>query len=242
MNNNDIPCLELTQEYTKKEHNYFSADRPDMLRFIPSNALVVLEIGCGEGNFGQLLKNERSAEVWGVELDQRAASLAASKLDKVICAAFNNSLGLPDKSFDCIVFNDVLEHLVDPWSALCYANQLLRDGGSVVASIPNVRYICHIWDLLRNKNWEYTSGGILDKTHLRFFTKLSILSTFKSLGYSVKTIEGIHPFGEGNPHQAIKFKILNWILFRQIEDMRYLQFVIVAYTSEGKVSELINGL
>lgn len=100
-----------------------------MLKFVPQNSYTILDVGCGGGSFGKLLKLERDVEVWGVELDEDAATIASQNLDKVICGAFNSSLTLPKQSFDCIVINDVLEHLVDPYNALAYCRELLNAQG-----------------------------------------------------------------------------------------------------------------
>jgi 2-polyprenyl-3-methyl-5-hydroxy-6-metoxy-1,4-benzoquinol methylase len=129
--------------------------------------------------------------------------------------------------FDCIILNDVLEHLVDPFEALLYCRELLNSQGRVVASIPNVRYFDNIWNLLVHKNWEYTDWGILDKTHLRFFTKRSILSTFSDLDYDIETIDGINPLPVLHPHHVKRFRLLNRILWNKLEDMNYLQFAVV---------------
>ncbi len=217
----------IVREYQKKDFNYFEYVNQEMLRFVTQNSRRILDVGCACGGFGQLLKDTRPVEVWGIELNERAAAVASQRLDHVICAGFDSSLSLPIHSFDCIIFNDVLEHLVDPFAALLYCKELLRNGGVVVASIPNVRYFHTMWDLLVHKNWQYTDSGILDRTHLRFFTQRSILSTFNTLGYCVECIEGIHP----TPSR--KFSFLNRLSFKQIEDMRYLQFAIVARPSNS---------
>ncbi|MGA9380414.1 MAG: class I SAM-dependent methyltransferase, partial [Phormidium sp.] len=166
---------DLKKDYQKKASNYFELERHEMLKYVPEKACNILDVGCGCGNFGRLLKEKRPVKVWGVEFNEDAATLAAQKLDQVICGSFNSSLNLPKNEFDCIIFNDVLEHLVDPFTALIYAKYLLREGGLVVASIPNIRHFDTIWDLLVNKNWQYTDSGILDRTHLRFFTQRSIV-------------------------------------------------------------------
>jgi 2-polyprenyl-3-methyl-5-hydroxy-6-metoxy-1,4-benzoquinol methylase len=218
----------LRQQYQEKYSGYFQVERHEMLQYIPSESRTILDIGCGCGNFSELLKKSRSVEVWGVELDKQAADVAASKLDHVICAGFDNCLNLPSQSFDCIVFNDVLEHMIDPFSALLYAKKLLRDGGVVVSSIPNVRYFATMWDLLIHKNWKYADWGVLDRTHLRFFTQCSIVATFSDLGYQVECIEGINPLENVHPVLVRRFRFINRILLNQIEDMRYLQFAVVA--------------
>jgi len=82
--------------------------------------------------------------------------------------------------------------------------------------------------LLINKDWQYTDRGILDRTHLRFFTKKSIISTFEDLGYSIECIQGIGDLQYVHPEHVKKYNLLNSLLMNQIEDMKYLQFAVVA--------------
>jgi 2-polyprenyl-3-methyl-5-hydroxy-6-metoxy-1,4-benzoquinol methylase len=210
---------------------YENSSRDEMLPFIPRSAKSILDVGCSVGNFGSLLKAERSVEVWGIEIDPEAARIAADRLDKVFIGPFNRDLCVSERAFDCIVFNDVLEHMPDPYSALEYAKGLLAENGCVVASIPNVRYFGNIWKLLVDGTWEYTDSGILDRTHLRFFTKKSICSTFDRLGYEIQKIEGINPVDWWEPHLRQKFRYLNFFLMKKIADMRWLQFAVVARSS-----------
>jgi hypothetical protein len=105
----------------------------------------------------------------------------------------------------------------------------------VVASIPNVRYLENIWNLLILKDWKYTEYGILDRTHLRFFTLQSIRVIFENLGYHIERIEGINPFDEKPYFKRLSKRFIYWVFFltnllffKHIEDMRYLQFVVVA--------------
>jgi hypothetical protein len=86
----------------------------------------------------------------------------------------------------------------------------------------------NIWNLLVHKNWQYTEQEILDRTHLRFFTRRSILDTFEDLGYSLECLEGINPLEKTYPRRARVLQLINWLLFNNIEDMRYLQFAVVA--------------
>lgn len=207
---------------------YAEFDRREMLPFVPKSAKVILDVGCGVGNFGQILKNERNSEVWGVDADSEAVAIAATRLDKVYLGPFDEKAALPTKTFDCIVFNDVLEHMVDPNGALIYAKSLLSPGGKIVASIPNVRYFGNIWNLVYHKSWDYTDTGILDRTHLRFFTKSSILSTFESLGFVVESIMGINRLEECTPYLARRYAVLKFLTAGHIEDMGWLQFAVVA--------------
>jgi SAM-dependent methyltransferase len=218
----------LVGNYNSKSDFYYEQDRPEMLDYIPANIQKVLDVGCSSGAFGSALKTERLVECWGVETNQNAAAIAATRLDRVIAQPFEEGLELPEHYFDCIIFNDVLEHLVDPYTALAYSKKLLSPSGVIVASIPNVRYFGNIWKLLVKKDWKYTEYGILDWTHLRFFTQLSIRRMFEDGGYLIQSIDGINPVEQQHPEHRHKFNALNAFLLNQIEDMRYLQFAVVA--------------
>jgi SAM-dependent methyltransferase len=166
-----------------------------------------------------------------VEPVKSAAIEAASKLDRVVEGMFNPDANLPTGYFDCVLFNDVLEHLLDPKSALQLARTLLRQGGVVVASIPNIRHFQTQWRLLLHGEWVYRDSGTLDRTHLRFFTCKSIAPLFIESGYDVKQLQGINPFWSSCLAESSNwryFKILNLLTFGGIEDMKYLQFAVVA--------------
>ena len=121
-----------------------------------------------------------------------AAEVAATRLDKVLANPLSECVGLPQRYFDAICFNDSLEHFADPGPALESCKDLLRKGGVVVASIPNVRYIENIAHLLIELDWRYENSGIRDRTHLRFFTKKSMERTFRESGYAVLSMHGIN--------------------------------------------------
>src|SRR4030067_687595 len=136
------------------------------------------------GCFSGERRKTRQAEVWGIEADSNAAEKAKSKTDKVLHGDVNVLIDdLPDDYFDCIVSNDVLEHLVDPYEVLTRLKGKLSGKGVIVASIPNVRHISVLKDLILKKQWRYADDGILDRTHLRFFTRRSILGMFEGLGF-----------------------------------------------------------
>lgn len=167
-----------------------------MLAFVPAAARSVLDVGCGPGGFGHVLRDDDpTRELWAVEVDEEAAAGAASYYDRLIVGAFPDALAGEGRTFDCVVFNDVLEHTVDPWAVLRATVPLLSPGGVVVASIPNVRNIVVVLDLVVRGNWTYRDIGILDRTHLRFFTARSIRALFAGSGLAVETIKGINPVG-----------------------------------------------
>ena len=171
----------------------------EMLPFIPSSVKRLLDLGCNKGAFGFLVKSMFGSEVWGIELDKDFAAMAEKQLDTVIIGDINLVINdLPDHYFDCISCNDVLEHLVDPYSVLTKLKSKLTPDGVIVCSIPNVRYWDNLKNLLLRKQWKYMDHGILDRTHLRFFTELSLRDTFESLDFDIVRMEGITPSRSDN--------------------------------------------
>lgn len=214
----------------EKPAAYYYSDRSEMLQYVPEHAQRILEIGCGAGEFGESLKKYRNIEFWGVDICQEMAEHAKAKLDNVIVGNIESeNLSLPGGYFDCIVFNDVIEHLVNPWIVLNNMRQLLNNTGCVIASIPNIRYFDTIRDLIKNKNWQYQDYGILDKTHLRFFTINSIRSLFEVSNFTVVNIQGIKA-----RKFPWKFNIFNLLMNRTFDDMKYLQFACVAIPNKDK--------
>lgn len=145
----------------------------------------VLDVGCAGGDLGRMLKR-RGCTVSGVEIDPAAAEAARHALDEVLVgdAAELDLVGhFGGASFDVVVFGDVLEHLVDPVAVLRRIGPLLDAGGSVVASVPNVAHGSVRLALLQGR-FEYRSLGLLDDTHLRFFTRGSVHQLFRDAGLS----------------------------------------------------------
>lgn len=208
-----------------KPEGYYDVVRPEVLPFIPEGVSTVLEVGCAGGAFGAQLKDRGAREVWGIEIDESAARRAQGVLDRVLIGDIAALVDdLPDAHFDLAVFNDVLEHLVDPFTVLSKIRGKLSPRGVVVSSIPNIRYYPTFRDLLVHKQWEYQEWGILDSTHLRFFTVDSIRNMYVRLGYKVLRHEGISPL----PDPPLKYLLANLVLRGRFDDMRFLQFVTVA--------------
>jgi 2-polyprenyl-3-methyl-5-hydroxy-6-metoxy-1,4-benzoquinol methylase len=215
----------LSDQYKNKPEGYYSLERDEMLAYIPWDAQKILDIGCGEGGFGKNIKSKfPGVKVWGIEPDSSAAGKASLVLDKVIEGSFGTDMpALQEQQFDCIIFNDVLEHLLDPGAALRNCQPFLSPGGIILASIPNILYFPVIWEVLTQQDWRYEQHGTLDNTHLRFFTRKSILRLFDENGYEVVGITGINPV---KPNRI--FKLLNTILYKRLNDWRYLQFAVQA--------------
>lgn len=219
------------QEYDATWDYYFKRRRTEILPFVPAHCRNLLDVGCGAGEFGAFVKQSRKIEVWGVEPVKSAAAKALTRLDKVINGTFEAEIGLPAGTFDCVVFNDVLEHMVAPEQALRYAKVLLSNGGVVVASIPNIRYLGVVSRLVFHARWDYEDSGVLDKTHLRFFTKSSILKMFQSEGYLVENICGINAYlcrpDVSRPAKVV-YNALNTLFLGKFSDMKFSQFAVVA--------------
>ena len=219
------PRTSSEQSHDTKPDNYYQNVRAEMIPFVPAGARTILDVGCGEGLFGAKLKERPGRLIWGVESDGRAAEEARSRLDRVVVGDVMSLLpDLPVGFFDAMVFNDVLEHLVDPFSLLACIKRHLRPGGVVVSSIPNIRFYPTLFNLVVRRRWEYEESGILDLTHLRFFTSASIRAMYGRLGYEVLRHEGINPM----TRMPWGYHVANLAMLGRLSDTRYVQFATVA--------------
>lgn len=207
----------------KDSIDYYNRSRPELSKHIPINTKKVLDIGCGQGSFLQLVKERTGAETWGIEIITEVAELAKNVVDNILVGKIEDLINLiPQNYFDCITFNDVLEHLVEPEEILKLTKSKLSENGIVLASIPNVRFIKNLYELLIERDWEYKESGILDSTHLRFFTQKSMCRLFKNAGYQVISIEGI------NGLNSMKFKIINLFSLGNLSDTKFSQVICIA--------------
>jgi SAM-dependent methyltransferase len=205
--------------------HYPHTPRQEMLLLVPVDAERILDVGCNTGAFGEALKATRTIEVWGVEPNAAAAGQASERLDVVLAEPFSSSAAIPDDSFDAVVFNDVLEHIADPWTALRLAARKLRSRGCVIASIPNIRHVENLVHILRDKDFRYEPEGVRDRTHLRFFTRLSAVRLFEESGYRVTRIDGIHPrWWTPSLVRRLAFRLFR----KQLEDTKYERYAFVA--------------
>ena len=182
------PFARTSKQEIKPEYYYANARR-NLADLVPQAARRVLDVGCGQGLTGGLLRAERGIEVVGIEIHPAVADTAQQHLSRVITGDVETmELPYPDGYFDCLLMGDVLEHLVDPWSALKKLVRLLHPGGAIVASMPNIRNLGIIKKLLEG-SWTYEEWGILDKTHLRFFALKDMLRLFEQAGLEVTVAE-----------------------------------------------------
>jgi 2-polyprenyl-3-methyl-5-hydroxy-6-metoxy-1,4-benzoquinol methylase len=171
--------------------HYLDYVNPGIFDLIDGSPRRVLELGCAGGMFGATLKQRfPGAEVIGIEAGRAAAERAATRLDRVVHARIEGVDFEAEKAgwgeFDTVIAADILEHLVNPWDLLLRLKRRLAPGAQVVASIPNVRNIWLVSRLLLGGRWEYGERGLLDITHLRFFTLEEIRRLFAETGYVVE--------------------------------------------------------
>lgn len=199
---------------------------------------TVLEVGCATGSVTTLLKNDLACHVTGLEIDPQAAEKAKSICDEVIVGDIESidlSAIFKNRKFDVITFGDVLEHLRTPIEALRKIKPLLSPNGYVVASIPNIAHASVAFELA-NGRFDYRHLGLLDETHIRFFTKRSMLAMFEDAGYIVtelqraKCVPALTEFHTSAQDEADR-TIINYFFNRNPEAQTY-QFIVKAIPNE----------
>ena len=168
-----------------KSKEYYSHTRPEVFRMIDFKPQRVLEIGSATGGFRTHFGD---VEYWGVEPVREAAEASRSRLTRVLVGFYDEvAEQIPDDYFDLVVCNDVIEHMPNANAFLEKISAKLRAGGRLVGSVPNVRYLPVMFGYLFLKDWKYNpKGGVLDDTHLRFFTRKSLIRTLRETGWQVE--------------------------------------------------------
>lgn len=164
---------------------YYDTLRHEVLALVPTEASRILDIGCGHGTLGKAIKARQGAEIDGVELVEDAAAIASTRLDRVWTGSIEELLAqIPEAHYDCLICADVLEHLIDPWEVLSRLSEKLSQSGTLVVSLPNIGH----WSIIENLQkgqWTYSKDGILDITHLRFFTRQSMKELLWTTGFKL---------------------------------------------------------
>jgi SAM-dependent methyltransferase len=160
---------------------YYEQFRQEIVALVPMGMRRVLEVGCATGATLAHLKKERGVEeAVGIEYIETVAREAqqSGRLDAVHCLDVQrDAIPYASEYFDCIIASHVLEHVQDPWGVLAKLLVHLRPGGVFICALPNVRYLPVVRDLVLKGRFDYADAGVLDRTHLRFFT----LSTMEQL-------------------------------------------------------------
>ncbi|MBN8705614.1 MAG: class I SAM-dependent methyltransferase [Bacteroidetes bacterium] len=216
----------------KAHDTYFTLTNDDLVALFPNNPGRILDIGCAEGRLGEdIIKLKHPAEYIGIEIVPSIAEIAKTRLDDVLVGQAEEILEtIETGSFNWVILADSLEHTIDPWTVIKEVSRILPSGGRLLVSMPNVRNLNIILDLFKNGNWTYTSHGILDQGHLRFFTKSSILNLITSNGFSVQSCRS-NPRNRWKklPGKTIS-KLLSWFIGKPsaYEEFITVQWIIVA--------------
>lgn len=173
----------MQQTPVHEQHN------PELLSLIPIQSKNIIEIGCSSGALAREFKKVSNDCHWlGIEIDSKYADMAKRYCDKTVVLNIENapeSFWEETKNADCWIFGDVLEHLKDPWAILQLIRSNISKTGSIVACIPNAQH----WTLqakLSIGDFRYEASGLLDKTHLRWFTRQTIIEMFDQAGFQIE--------------------------------------------------------
>ena len=186
---------QLADAYAQKRRDYFDGARHDFIARLPEREPArILEIGCGTGLTGELALAAGKCSVYvGVELMPEAADAARRRLTEVIVGNVEAiELPFPDAHFDALIMSEVLEHLVDPWAVLTRLNTKLKPGAIALASSPNIAHWRVIRDLLAGR-FDLEDQGVMDRTHLRWFTPKTYAAMFEACGYVVDDVWPLVP-------------------------------------------------
>jgi 2-polyprenyl-3-methyl-5-hydroxy-6-metoxy-1,4-benzoquinol methylase len=173
----------------------YEGSRPELACRVPVSTQRLLDVGCSSGDFGAALKKRAPIHVTGIEIDPQAAEQARKKLDLVFGCNLEQAVPeIAPASFDCVVFADVVEHVRDSERLICLGAQWVKKDGLIIFSIPNVRHLSVLGPLFFNDEWRYQSSGILDQTHVRFYTRKSFLRMLRECGLEVIEEDAILSF------------------------------------------------
>jgi len=229
------------------------SDRSDVMELIPDGVVRVLDVGCAQGRLGAALKRRQQCEVWGIEVDPEMARAADDVLDRVL----NEDVACltePLEHFDCVVAADLLEHLEDPWAFLDNCRDFLDEAGVLVLSVPNARNWRVLMELAEG-GFAYEHAGLLDRGHLRHFTRRQIEIMLDAAGFEIEELRGVPGPGyeewanEGKPGgvrigrlnvgpiseaDAGEFFTYQWLVrARKVEKMEFGLTSIVIPTTDG---------
>jgi len=197
---------------------YTNQGNPTVLQFLNEGDRTILDIGCGAGDLGELIRSiYTSVYITGITCSSAEYDQAARKLDYCIVMDIERDVPpLPDKKFDVLIFSHVLEHLVDPVETIQKLLPFLKTGGKVIIALPNIANWRDRWKLTLG-NFEYTEGGVMDKTHLRFYTFHTapryLIDPIPQLKLEILTVRGSVPlafFRHHFLHPGLRKKLDEW--------------------------------
>jgi 2-polyprenyl-3-methyl-5-hydroxy-6-metoxy-1,4-benzoquinol methylase len=206
------------------EQIYGAVNQPVLAR-VPRMTKRLLDIGCGTGALGQKIKEEMDCQVVGITHSDSEAALARECIDQVLVRDLNSSEPLDMDQFDCIVCSHVLEHLYQPDEILKRVRHLLSPEGTLIVALPNVLFWRQRLNFLRG-NFRYTEGGLMDRTHYRFFDWVTAQELLTESGYSVIEAQADGTF----PLSRHLFRVGQWLdraALKALPGLFGFQFVFV---------------
>lgn len=215
--------------YLSNPSIYFAGARKSFVEMLPVHEQgKLLEIGCGNGDTSAYARSQSKCG-WcaGVELCEGPAKEAATKMDTVLVGDVEMlTLPYPEKYFDCLLMSEVIEHLRDPWGTLLRLRPYLKPGAWLVAGSPNVAHHTVLRMLLGGR-WDYASEGIMDRTHLRWFTPRTYRELFEGCGFNVVFSGPADPLG-------IKARWVNRLTLGKLEHLLCRQICVLAQVGTSR--------
>jgi 2-polyprenyl-3-methyl-5-hydroxy-6-metoxy-1,4-benzoquinol methylase len=201
---------------------YDDKARKVIFPLLKEKSFAALDVGCGRGGTLAWLKAEGFCEkTYGVELNAQAAHVARQRLDSLYEGNIENiDLPLLPNSIDLILCLDVLEHLNDPWTTLKRLHNLIAPGGILIVSVPNVQHFSVVLPLLFKGEWRYADSGLLDRSHVKFFTGRSAREMIEGADFHIEVItdSGLNKW----------LRLINFITFNVFKPFTVFQYLIRA--------------
>lgn len=216
--------MHLEKEYAAKPQEYYEYAREDILDLLPSQIQKIADIGGSSGATLSAIKAIRpSAQTICIDAHAPALAIAASRGHQAIACDLEHELPAIVSECDVVLLLDILEHLVDPWRVLAELVRRLPSRATVVVSLPNVRFWPVSSDLMFRGAWRLQESGVLDRTHLRFFTRQSGAELLTQSGLVLQSTTG-------RVHGARRYALLNHATFGLFEDLFCSQYLYVGRT------------
>jgi 2-polyprenyl-3-methyl-5-hydroxy-6-metoxy-1,4-benzoquinol methylase len=241
-NSND-PFKKHIDGLWKKKQEYHQYVNMHLIHFMSIIPQRVLDIGCAGGKLGTVLKAKfPGLYVAGIEPDKAAAATASYYLDKVITGTFESvdfkDHNLTPHFFDTVILADVIEHMYNPWEIMILLKKWITPDAHIFLSIPNIQNLRILLDVYQYGRWDYQTQGLLDFTHIRFFTRQSIIQFLIDTGYQLIRIESVvdknfqNLFEQARNHKSINIEFekitLKGLSPENLEDLCAYQFLIHA--------------
>lgn len=200
--------------------SYFTNVRRDIETLLPEGVSRLLDVGCGAGFTAAWLKQRYNCWAAGIEVVPSVAQIAEENgLDQVLVGDIERmDLPIQPSSLDLVLCLDVLEHLVNPWEVVVKLAGLLKPGGSLIVSMPNVQHYSVSMRLIFGK-WEYQAEGLLDRTHLRFFVWSTLRAMLQRAGLRIVARQS---------NQGIIARMVDLATFRIVKGLLAYQFLVCA--------------